>query len=58
MTGRHRSTFRTIERDAYLADRSALDVRAAARGPAPLARRLIRRKVTRTGFSLLRGLLR
>jgi hypothetical protein len=58
MTGRHRSTFRTIERDVYLADRTSLDIRAAARGPVPLAKRLIRRKATRTGFSLLRGLLR
>lgn len=55
MTGRRRSTFRRIERDVYLADRTSLDVRAAMRGPAPLAKRLIRRKLTR---ALFRGLSR
>ena len=47
MTGRHRSTFGRIERDVYLADRTALDVRAAARGPRPLAKRIGRRVLTR-----------
>jgi hypothetical protein len=54
MTGRHRSTFRTIERDVYLADRTSLDVRAAQRGSAPLAKRLIKRTVTRSVFRALR----
>jgi hypothetical protein len=54
MTGRHRSTFRTLERDVYLADRTSLDIRAAARGPVPLAKRLIRRKVTRSLFGAVR----
>jgi hypothetical protein len=45
---RRRSTFRRVERDVYLADRTALDARAAVRGPGPLARRLVRRSVTRT----------
>ena len=55
MTGRHRgSTFSRIERDVYLADRTSLDVRAAARGPAPLAKRLLRRKATRLLFGTLR----
>lgn len=51
---RRRSTFRKIERDVYLADRTALDVRAAMRGPVPLAKRLIRRRVTRSVFRLFR----
>ena len=51
---RRRSTFRRIERDVYLADRTSLDVRAARRGPAPLAKRLVRRSVTRSLFRLFR----
>lgn len=51
---RRRSTFRRVERDVYLADRTALDVRAAMRGPVPLARRLVRRRVTRSLFRLFR----
>ena len=51
---RNRSTFSRIERDVYLADRTALDVRAAARGPRPLAKRLVRRSVTRRLFRLFR----
>ncbi len=54
MTGRRRSAFRRVERDVYLADRTSLDVRAAMRGPAPLARRLVRRKVTRAVFRMFR----
>lgn len=45
-----------MERRAYLADRTALDIRAALRGPGPLARRLIRRSVTRDFFRTLRRL--
>ena len=51
---RRRSTFSRIERDVYLTDRTALDVRAAARGPRPLAKRLVRRSVTRSLFRLFR----
>jgi len=51
---RRRSTFRRVERDVYLADRTALDVRAAMRGPVPLAKRLIRRRLTRALFRGLR----
>ena len=53
--GRRRSTFRRIERDVYLADRTSLDVRAATRGPRPLAKRLARRSLTRT---IMRSLFR
>jgi hypothetical protein len=58
MTTRRRrsSGFRRVERRAYLADRTALDIRAALRGPGPLARRLIRRSVTRDFFRTLRRL--
>ena len=51
---RRRSTFRQAERKVYLADRTALDVRAAMRGPGPLAKRLVRRSLTREFFRLLR----
>lgn len=51
---RRRGTFARVERDVYLADRTALDVRAALAGPGPLARRLARRWVTREVFRALR----
>lgn len=54
MSGRHRSTFDRIERDVYLADRTALDVKAARRGPKRLAKRLGRRWLTREFFRMLR----
>jgi hypothetical protein len=55
MTGRHRSSsFRQAERALYKTDRTALDFRAAARGPVPLAKRLVRRRVTRAFFGLFR----
>lgn len=54
MTARRGSTFRRLERDAYLADRTALDIRAALRGPVPLGKRLLRRAVTREFFQALR----
>jgi hypothetical protein len=56
MTGRHRSTWSQARRGLYFAQRDMGDLSAAARGPAPLARRLIRRKATRTGFGLARKL--
>jgi hypothetical protein len=43
-----------IERAGSLTDRTILDVRAARRGPAPLARRLTRRAITRSLFGALR----
>lgn len=44
---------RKIERDLYLAQRALGDVRAAERGPEPLVRRVVKRRVHRT---ILRGL--
>jgi len=54
MTARKRSAFSRTERKVYKADRTALDIRAAMRGPVPLARRLVRRQVTRSLFRLFR----
>ena len=54
MARRKRSAFGQIERDVYLADRTALDVRAARRGPGHLAKRLVRRSLTRALFRALR----
>lgn len=54
MMGRPRSTFRAIERAVYKTDRTALDIRAFARGPVPGVKRLVRRKVTRSIFRLFR----
>lgn len=51
---RKRSAFRSIERKVYLADRTSLDIAAAARGPVPLVKRVARRKVTRSAFRLFR----
>lgn len=48
-------TVEHIRRNLYLGQRTLGDLQAAARGPGPLARRLVRRRVTR---SLLRSLLR
>jgi hypothetical protein len=39
--------------DVYLADRTSLDIRAARRGPGPLAKRLVRRSLTRSFFRML-----
>lgn len=46
-------TARQLQRLLHLAARATGDARAARRGPAPLARRVIRRQATR---ALLRGL--
>jgi hypothetical protein len=53
---RHRksSSFRQAERALYKTDRAILDFRAAARGPVPLAKRLVRRDFTRAFFGLFR----
>jgi len=56
MTRRRQSGFRRAERQVYLADRTALDISAALRGPVPLARRLVRRRIRRSFFRSLRGL--
>ena len=47
------SFLRKAQRTAYLTSRALGDVRAAQRGPGPLARRVARREITRRGFALL-----
>lgn len=51
---RKRSALEQVRRDMYLGQRSIGDVQAAMRGPVPLAKRLIRRDLTRTFFKVLR----
>ena len=55
---RRRSLLDEIARDAHLVSRSAGDLDAARRGPDVLAKRLIRRRATRTGFNLARRIFR
>ena len=43
-----------IQRDIYLAQRAVGDARAAQRGPEKLAKRVVRRRVTRAVFRLFR----
>jgi hypothetical protein len=45
---RKRSAFRQLERAVYLGDRTSVDIAAPARGPVPLAKRLIRQRLTRS----------
>lgn len=52
---KQRSALKQVQRDAYLISRTAGDLSAAQRGPVVLGRRLARRSLTRTLFSLLRG---
>jgi hypothetical protein len=49
-----RSTLSQLRRVLYLAQRDIGDMQAAERGPKPLAKRIIRRKVTRSLFRLLK----
>jgi hypothetical protein len=51
---RKRSGIEQVRRDSYLLSRTLGDVEAARRGPAPLARRLARRDLTRAFFRFLR----
>jgi hypothetical protein len=51
MTGRRPAR---VRRSLYLAQRAIGDGQAAARGPLPLAKRLLRRRLTRSLFRLLR----
>lgn len=51
---RRRSALAQFQRDTYLASRTAGDLRAARRGPGPLAKRLVRRSLTRALFRALR----
>ena len=46
-------TMKRIQRESYLLSRTAGDIDAAQRGPKVLAKRLIRRKLTRTIFRSL-----
>jgi len=50
---RHRSTFEQVRRGLYKTQRTMGDVEAAERGPRPLARRLVRRSLTREFFRML-----
>ena len=51
---RKRSVWNQTRRNLYFAQRSMGDASAAMRGPAPIAKRLVRRKVTRRAFGLFR----
>jgi hypothetical protein len=51
---RKRSGIEEVRRDLYLGQRALGDFQAARRGPAPLARRLARRDLTRAFFRFLR----
>lgn len=52
---RRRSLLSQVRRDAYLTQRGIGDFQAAERGPAPLAKRLVRRQLTRAFFKALRA---
>lgn len=52
---RRRSLLAQVDRDAYLVSRTAGDVRTAERGPKPLAKRVVRRQLTRAFFRALRS---
>ena len=49
-----RSTLSQLRRALYLAQRDIGDVQAAEKGPDVLAKRIVRRKVTRSLFRLLK----
>ena len=49
-----RSALRQIQRTSHLISRASGDLSAASRGPAPLAKRLARRDLTRMLFRVLR----
>ena len=51
---RRRSTLSQIRRAMYFGQRDIGDFQAAERGPVPLAKRLVRRRVTRSIFRLFR----
>ena len=51
---RKRSLLSQVRRDLYLAQRGIGTAQAASRGPVPLAKRLARRRVTRSVFGALR----
>jgi hypothetical protein len=49
-----RSTLSQLRRILYLSQREIGDVQAAERGPNVIAKRLVRRKLTRSFFRLLK----
>jgi hypothetical protein len=51
---RSRSELEQVRRAAYKFQRGIGTYQAASRGPAPLAKRLVRRDLTRTFFRILR----
>jgi hypothetical protein len=51
---RKRSLFGQFRRDLYLTQRGMGTLSAASRGPLPVAKRLARRRVTRSAFGGLR----
>lgn len=55
---RRRSLLGQIQRDAYLTSRAAGDAKAAERGPGPLAKRIVRRQLTRAIFRAIRSTTR
>jgi hypothetical protein len=54
MSTRQRSAWNQVRRDSYLLSRTMGDISAAQRGPAVLAKRLVRRDLTRAFFRVLR----
>ena len=48
-----RSAWNQVRRDLYLTQRTMGDISAAQRGPAVLAKRLVRRDLTRALFRVL-----
>ena len=53
MTRKRRSAWNQVRRTAYFTSRDMSDLSAARRGPAPLAKRLARRSLTRSLFRML-----
>lgn len=49
-----RSTLSQLRRILYLTQRDLGDLQAAQRGPGPLAKRVVRRKVIRSLFQLMK----
>jgi hypothetical protein len=52
MASHRRSAWSQVRRSLYFTQRTMGDASAAARGPAPLAKRLIRRSVRRSIFRM------
>ena len=54
MSRHRRSGWSRARRDLYFTQRAMGDVSAASRGPGPLAKRLVRRSLTRSLFRMFR----